>query len=140
MGPSNMISALILVISVLALIQFAVYTWRAAILTLAYQPISEQTRAVLGAVCKEGVEQADFDGAAQWLALSPSLDGKDESIRSVRAYAFVVRAAGSILSSLTPTGNQWAEREVANCTRYMAVLMDSRIQRNQECMAAIRSY
>jgi len=124
----------------LSLIQFAVYSWRAAILSLAYQPISEQTRAVLGAVCKEGVEQADFDGAAQWLALSPSLDGKDESIRSVRAYAFVVRAAGSILSSLTPTGNQWAEREVANCTRYMAVLMDSRIQRNQECMAAIRSY
>jgi hypothetical protein len=126
--------------SMLSLIQFAVYSWRAAILSLAYQPISEQTRAVLGAVCKEGVEQADFDGAAQWLALSPSLDGKDESIRSVRAYAFVVRAAGSILSSLTPTGNQWAEREVANCTRYMAVLMDSRIQRNQECMAAIRSY
>ena len=135
-----MISALILVMSMLSLIQFAVYSWRAAILSMAYQPISEQTRAVLGAVCKEGVEQADFEGAAQWLALSPSLDGKDENIRSVRAYASAVRAAGAILSTLTPTGNQWAEREVANCTRYMAVLMDSRIQRNQECMAAIRSY
>ena len=135
-----MISALILVISMLALIQFAVYSWRAAILTIAYRPISERTRATLGVVCNESVESADFAGAAQWLALSPSLDGKDEGIHSVRAYAFAVRAAGSILSMLTPTGSEWAEREVANCARYMAVLMDSRLQRNEECMVSIRSY
>jgi len=74
------------------------------------------------------------------LALTPSLDGKDEGTFSVRAYAFAVRAAGSILSMMTPTGSQWAEREIANCTRYMAVLMDARIERNQACMASIRSY
>jgi hypothetical protein len=135
-----MISALILVISMLALIQFAVYSWRAAILTIAFRPISERTRATLGVVCNENVESADFAGAAQWLALSPSLDGNDEGTRSVRAYAFAVRAAGAILSMMTPTGSEWAEREVANCTRYMAVLMDARIERNQACMAAIRSY
>ena len=123
-----MISALILVISVAALIQFAAFSWRAAFLSVAALPVSEGVSNLM-----DMETSSDFSQAAQWLELSPNLAGNERRTLGVRAY----HAALQFMSSL---GISWAQGEMSNCTRFMAVLVDERLQSNRACYADICSY
>jgi hypothetical protein len=123
-----MISAFILVISVAALIQFGIFSWRAAFLSVAALPVSEGVSNLM-----DMESSSDFTQAAQWLELSPNLAGRERRGLGVRAY----HAALQFMSSL---GISWAQDEMSNCTRYMAVLVDERLQSNRACYADICSY
>ncbi len=123
-----MISAFILVISVAALIQFGIFSWRAAFLSVAALPVSEGVSNLM-----DMESSSDFRQAAQWLELSPNLAGRERRGLGVRAY----HAALQFMSSL---GISWAQDEMSNCTRYMAVLVDERLQSNRACYADMCSY
>jgi hypothetical protein len=128
-----MIAALIFVISMAALIQFGLYAWRAAFLSIAAKPVSDDIRAALG-VCSEDTESADYETATEWLKLSPNLSGSDRQTWQVRAYFAAVRAIGSV------TNSGWAQREMEACARYIAVVADERLQRNRLCIAEMNSF
>jgi hypothetical protein len=127
-----MISALILVMSVAALIQFGVFSWRAAFLSIAALPVSDEARNLM-AMDAESELSADFEKSAQWLSLSPNLAGSERRTLTVRAY----HAALQFMNSL---GISWAQGEMSNCARFMAVVVDERLQRNRACYADICSY
>lgn len=139
-GPNNskrhtvsvMIAALILVISVAALIQFAVFSWRAAFLSVAALPVSEDVANLVEIDAESGLS-SDFVKAAQWLELSPNLAGNERRTLGVRVY----HAALQFMSNL---GISWAQSEMSNCTRFMAVVVDERLQRNRACYADLCSY
>ncbi|MFZ0637196.1 MAG: hypothetical protein WA755_11575 [Candidatus Acidiferrales bacterium] len=134
-----MVTILILVISAAAFAQFAVFSWRAAFLTIAAQPVSDETRAALS-LPGSSLETADFQGATQWLALSPSLSGTDLSVWPVRLYYAALRGLGSLTGLFTASGADWSQREMEACAQYVTVVMDERLRRNRACMAEICSY
>ena len=119
-----MISALILVFSLAALAQFGFYSWRAAVITLAAADVSDNT-----------LENKDFQALAALNEICPALNSSTPKIGLVRIYYGAVERLASL-----PSAADWAKREMATCARYMAVVVDQRLQRNQACFAALRSF
>jgi len=132
-------AALILVISAAAFIQFCIFSWRAALLTVAAKPLSDQVHEALAATAG-ALESGDFLAARQLLALSPSLAGGDRSLLSVGAYFTALRSIKALAGWVFPFSFVWTKREMAACTRFAAVVLDERLQRNRQCIAEICSY
>ena len=124
-----MISALILVFSVAALTQFGFYLWRAAVINLAAADVSHNA-----------LENKDFQALAALNQICPALNSATPRIALVRTYYRAVAWLSASLRSLLPSAADWAEREMATCSRYMAVVVDQRLQSNQACFAALRSF
>lgn len=121
-----LVAAFILVISVAALVQFAVFTWRAGLLRVAVQD-----------TCNP-LETKDFADVLAYQRLCPEMrSGTGSSLRSVRIYHGFLQ----FLSNLTGSGEQgWAHREMALCTRYATVVLSQRMQCNQALATEARSF
>ena len=135
-----MIAALLLVISLAALAQFALFYWRAVLAGVAAQPLSEQFHdaAQLGVVA---VQASDFNAMVNLHDLmTPELKAGNGRLRAVRMYYRMVDALNRMAGKLMPQVAAWSEREMATCTKYVAVRVDQRMARNLECAAALRSY
>jgi len=134
----NMIAALIFVISVAALLQFGLYAWRAAFLSVANREISAETRAAMGAAAA-AVDNGDLEGATRWLDVSPNLAGEDRRLWTVKLYYVALRAVAG-LSRLAAPASEWSHREMVACARYAAVVVEERMQRNRLVVAEMRSF
>ncbi|MGA8269840.1 MAG: hypothetical protein WB787_18930, partial [Candidatus Acidiferrales bacterium] len=106
-----MIAALIFVISLAAFGQFALLSWRAAFLTVAAKPISEEIRAALGAFAPAS-ETENFKTAAEWLKMSPNLGGQDRRMWPVRMYFVALRGIGAAAQFVAPSMAGWSQREM----------------------------
>lgn len=133
-----MVAALILVISTAMLAQFIVFFWRANMLAVAAQPISESLGAAQTSF-SGAVDLNDFNSVAAMSKLCPGVTFSSVKLSPVRAYYQAVRALAAICSAM-PQANLWARQEMALCTRYVAVSMDRCLQSNQAYAAALRSY
>ena len=133
-----MVAALILVISTFMLAQFVVFFWRANMLAVAAQPISE-SMAAAQTNFSSAVDLGDFDSVAAMSKLCPGVTLSAAKLWPVRAYYQAMRALSRVLLAV-PQANLWARQEMALCTRYVAVSMDRCLQSNQAYTAALRSY
>jgi len=133
-----MIAALIFVISVAALGQFAMFSWRAAFLTVASREMSLETRAAMGAAAA-AVDSGDLAGASKWLELSPNLSGEDRRLWTIKLYYVALRAIGGLSRMLVPA-SEWSQREMISCARYAAIVVEERLQRNRLVVAEMRSF
>ena len=134
----NMIAALIFVISVAALLQFGLYAWRAAFLSVAAREVSAETRLAMGAAAA-AVDNGDLEGATRWLDVSPNLAGEDRRLWTVKLYYVALRAVAG-LSRLATPASEWSHREMVACARYAAVVVEERMQRNRLVVAEMRSF
>lgn len=134
----NMIAALIFVISVAALLQFGLYAWRAAFLSVANREISAETREAMGAAAA-AVDNGDLEGATRWLDVSPNLAGEDRRLWTVKLYYVALRAVAGLSRLAAPAGD-WSHREMVACARYAAVVVEERMQRNRLVVAEMRSF
>ena len=128
-----MIPAVIFAVSVVAFAQFGLYYWRATISGIAAQAISERIRVAAG-ITHEGIGAQDFHSIIILKDLSPDLRGPNGNFRAIRAYYAVVEKLGSIIPAMA----NWANAEMATCSRYVAVLMDQHLERNMACAAQVR--
>jgi hypothetical protein len=128
-----MIPAVILVISVVAFSQFGLYYWRATISGIAAQAISERIRVAAG-ITHDGIGAQDFRSILILKDLSPDLRGPNGNFTAIRAYYAVVEKLGSIVPAMA----NWANSEMATCSRYVAVLMDKHLERNMAYAAQAR--
>jgi len=133
-----MIAALLLVISLAALAQFALYYWRALVLGVAAQPLSERFREA-SPVGEEALGGQSFGALLQLYEMTPQLRVGKSRLGTVRMYYRAVEMLGRLTGKLMPQVEAWSEREMATCTRYVAVRVDQRMTRNMECAAALRS-
>jgi hypothetical protein len=136
-----LIAAFILVISVAALIQFAAFTWRAGLLRVASEPLPNQ--AETGYAPCNLLQLKNFEDVSVYQELCPEI-GADarQSLRSVRLYyrslQFLNTLGNSILEAAIPAG--WTQREMALCTRYAAVVLSQRMERNHALATEVRAY
>ena len=133
-----MFSAMLLTISVVALSQFAVYYWRALVMGVASQPVSER---VLEAAHVSGVELTGdhFRVFAELHDLTPDLRPGPRGLGFIRMYYSAVRGVEKLAGHFSASLVEWAERERVLCARYAAVQIDRRLQANLALAASIRS-
>ena len=122
-----MFSAMLLAISITALAQFALYYWRAVLVGVAAQPVSDRTLAAAG-LNNGGVREGDFNTFAGLHELTPDLQPGSRGLGLVRLYYRAVEALGALAGSRLPAMAAWSERERAVCARYAAVQVDRRLQ------------
>jgi hypothetical protein len=131
-----MMAALIFVISVAAVIQFAVFSWRAGLLSFSAEPLSETLKSAAEPFANP-LNPKDFRVFAALQGLCPDLaPTRSHELWHVRLYYRALET----LESLAPAFRAWSQREMATCTRYLAVDLDQRLQRNLACFADLRSY
>ena len=136
-----LIAAFILVISVAALIQFAAFTWSAGLLRVASEPLPNQADTAHSP--RNVLQSKDFEDVSAYQQLCPEI-GTDagQNLCSVRLYfrflQFVSTLGSSIVQAAMPTG--WTQREMALCTRYAAVVLSQRMERNHALAAEVRSF
>lgn len=133
-----MIAAILLMISLVALAQFALHYWRAIVVGVASQPVSDRVLSIAGLAGKS-VRSGDFATLLNLHGLTPALEEEGRGLRAVRAYYGVVRAFRRLFGTKLPALASWSDREMALCSRYVAVLVDHRLERNLACAAELRS-
>jgi hypothetical protein len=125
--------SLIFVISFAAMIQFAVFTWRAGLLRVALETPES--------AAPNSLQSNDFGKVSAYQQLCPELSGGEAGkLRSVRMYYSFLQFLTSLSGSLFPADSGWTHREMVLCARYASVVLSQRMERNQAQMAEVRSF
>src|SRR5271163_1547870 len=124
-----LISAFILVITIAAMVQFAVFTWRAGLLHTASEPLPNGME--LSPLSRILLESKNFKAVSAYQELCPEVGaGAGSHLGSVRLYyrflQFMSTLGSSALEAVTPS---WTQREMALCTRYATVVLSHRLER-----------
>jgi len=128
-----MFSILILTLSVMGAMQFGISYWRSLIAGMAAQPLSDRFAEFAG-LEKSSISAGDFTKLLSLHRLTPDLKRQPSSLTALRIYY----TAASVLTKL-PALNRWAQDEMRNCARYVAVLVDQRLSHNLDTAAGMRS-
>jgi hypothetical protein len=129
-----LISKLILVASVIGGIQFFVGYWRAMIASMAAQPLSEKFFVASG-FKNAALRAEDFARLVSLHRLMPDTKTLPNSTRRLTVYYSAVKMLQAI-----PGLGDWAQGELATCTRCLAVIVDQRLLQNLASAAESRSF
>lgn len=128
-----LIAAFILVISVVAMVQFAMFSWRAGLVRVAAVQFAANGE-LSPAASRNLLTENDFQDIAAYQELCPELTiNPAPKLRAVRLYY-------SLLETMNSLGASWTSREMTLCTRYATVVLAQRLERNQALLAEVRSY
>ena len=135
-----MIAALILVMSVAAIAQFAVAQWRSMWVTVAAQPLSNSVLAATG-IAGNAIGAHDFELLVQTSEqLCPSAGERNVWLREVRIYYRMIRALDSMCAKQLTGLSSWAQREMKTCSRYAVAVLDQRLNSNVAYASEVRSF
>ena len=137
-----LIAAFILVISMAALIQFAVFSWRASLLRTISEPSINEAEGTLSPSLNLLSSSSFQEVIAVYRDICPDLGtGSSSNLRRVSVYYALMRFLGSLGSSFIPeAGEGWTQREMALCTQYATVRLSQRLERNVALVNEARSY
>jgi hypothetical protein len=134
------IASLIFVISLAAVVQFTVLSWRAGVLKLASEALPAEWEAAANGASNSLIPNG-FRSMAAYSQLYPELGrGLGANFRSLRLYYGLVELAGRVCKSLSLGNLDWTNREMALCTRCAAVMLSHRLEATQALSAAARSF
>ena len=133
-----MFSAMLFLISIVALSQFALYYWRAVLAGVAAQPVSD--RVLVAAQVENGqLTSEHFRTLAGLHDLTPDLYPNRGGLGLVRLYYRLIEGLDSLVANKIPAIAAWSEHERVICARYAAVQVDRRLQANLDLLASLRS-
>jgi hypothetical protein len=125
-----MIAICILVLSVAALIEFAVSQWRSMWLTVASQPLSDCLQAATG-ISADAITANDFDLLLRSNAeLCPTVQQGNRWLKEVKIYYRAVRALDAACEKNIPGVSSWAKNELVSCSKFVAAVLDQRLNDN----------
>jgi hypothetical protein len=134
-----LIAALILVLSVAALIQFGIAQWRSIWISIAEQPLSASLQTATG-IPADAIGADDFEVLARTSEqLCPSPQERNVWLKEVRVYYRLVRAMQNLSSERLPALAQWSKAELVTCSRYAGAVLDQRLNANLAYSSALRS-
>jgi len=129
-----MIAALIVVISIAALLQFFVSYCRSVIAAYSKVELSEQVRDVAG-IAAQAVDGDEFRRLVSLVRVCPERGDDGLEIRLVSGYHRMLGATKGMLRSILPAVAVWAERERAHCAYFAAAALDRRIAFSRDLIA-----
>ena len=122
-----MIAAFIVVLSIAALMQFAVAQWRAMWITIAEQPLSEFFTATTG-IAGDEIRAEHFDFLIRTREqLGASGNHSNLWVKEVRIYYCTIRALKQLCEEQFPALGAWANHELIACSLYAAATLDQRL-------------
>ena len=129
-----LIAIFILVMSLAATVQFAVFIWRVGLKQVAAQPLPDSGLAA--EVSSNLLNTNDFAAANSIQGLCPELENNPlPKLRTIRVYYSFLKLAKMIGNIVVAPGAQgfggWTTREMALCTRYATVVLSQRLERNR---------
>ena len=135
------VAAFIFVLSAAAMLHFAAMSWRAGLMRVAGKRLPGELEAATAASAVF-LAQQDFKSLEVWREVCPDLSQADEpSLCSVHLYYRFLRVLNTlgraVFSSTSSAG--WAQGEMALCTRYAAVRLSERLDRNRAVLADVTS-
>ncbi len=120
-------AAFICVMSLGALVQFAISQWRSIWITIAAQPLSSSLEAATGianeAICAEHFEMLIH--ASEQLD-RPAHEG-NLWMKEVGLYYRALRTCRKLSGKALPSVASWANRELTECARFAAAILDRRL-------------
>jgi hypothetical protein len=122
------------VASIIGGAEFFVGYWRAMILSMAAQPLSEKFFVASG-FKNAALRAEDFGRLLSLHRLMPDAKALPNSTRRLRAYYSAVKLIRSL-----PGVSGWAQNELSTCTRCLAVIVDQRLLENLARAAESRSF
>jgi hypothetical protein len=138
-----LVAAFMLVISVAAMVQFAVFTWRAGLLRIAAEQLPSES-AFIADASGNLLNQEDFADASTIQEICPDLAVATAApnltpVRLYHSFLSALKAAGEMVM---PSGELalWTDREMALCTRYSNVVLSRRLIQNQRAADQMRSF
>jgi len=134
-----MFAALIFVLSVAMAAQFAIHFWRSAFLAKAALPVSERIQIAQESITN-AVKQNDFRAISSLTEICPDLGAAESRFVGVRVYYQLLRGVAAFSKIAMPRAGKWAQKEMAACSRFLAVSMDARLKSNEAFLAELRSY
>jgi hypothetical protein len=135
-----MIAAFILVMSVVALAQFAVAQWRSMWMTVAAQPLSDYVQAATG-ISDGAITGADFQLLVRTSEqLAASTQERNLWLTEVGLYYRAIRALNGLCAKHVSSLSDWANEELLACSRYAAAVLDQRLNASFACASEIRSF
>jgi hypothetical protein len=135
-----LMAALIFVISLAAVVQFAVLSWRAALLKTAAAPLPAEWEPLAEPMAKSLVSN-QFVNLTAYSTMSPDLGGgKAPKFRSLRLYYQFLQAVEAFRGLIGQKDASWTSREMALCTRCAAVMLSQHLERNLVLSAVARSF
>lgn len=135
-----MIAALILVLSVAALVQFGVLQWRSMWIAVSEQPLSASLQTATG-IAANAISADDFELLARTTEqLCASMQDRNVWLKEVRVYYRLVRVVQNLASTRMPSLANWAKAELVACARYAGAVLDQRLNANLAYATAARNY
>jgi hypothetical protein len=123
-----MTSAIIFSISLVAAGQFAFYYWRTMISRVAERSVSDRLWAAVRAA-SGGNNSHSFRTILTLLQVAPHLRDSRSDFVAIRTYYALIEALGCYV----PWTDSWLENEMGTCARYVAVVLDQRLERSGAC-------
>jgi len=125
-----MIAICILVLSVAALIEFAVSQWRSMWLTVASQPLSDCLVTATG-ISPDAITADHFEFLLHSNEqLCPSAKQGNRWLKEVKVYYRAVRALNALCEKSIPGLSSWAKNELVSCSKFVAAVLDQRLNDN----------
>jgi hypothetical protein len=125
-----MIGALILAISVLALLQFFVTYCHSLITVSRSYPLSEETLQI-ASISSPIPQHLKFRRLLQLAALCPEQGNDKMQVLAVSAYFRLLGPLRMLCSWIAPAATRWVDSERGGCTYVVAVTLDRRIAGNR---------
>jgi|ERR1700690_800299 hypothetical protein len=126
----KMIAICILVLSVAALIEFAVSQWRSMWLTVASQPLSDCLQTATG-ISPEAITADHFEFLLHSNEqLSHSSKQGNRWLKEVKIYFRAIRTLDVVCQKSLPALSSWAKNELVSCAKFAAAVLDQRLNDN----------
>jgi hypothetical protein len=136
-----MIAAFILVLSVVAVMEFAVAQWRSMWIAVGSQPLSDGFQTATG-LAPDAINADHFDLLIRTSERLPFAAPQERNVwlKEVRIYYSIMRAVDSLCTKAVPSASKWAKSELVACSRYAAAVLDQRLSVNLEYVADVRAF
>lgn len=121
-----MISALMMIFSAGALVQFFMSYCHSILATYAKVELSPRTCEVAG-IDSERIPGSEFSRLLGLLRLARDPGDDRMELLTVRIYYSIVQIIGALASRITSGAKAWSEREGSRCAYFAAVSLDRRI-------------
>lgn len=119
-----MIAALICVISLATLIQFAISQWRSIWLTIAAQPLSKSFEAATG-IAHDSVGAEHFEWLIRIIEQRSPLRQEGRSwLKAIALYRKGLCAFLKLGGNALPSVAGWTRQELTECSKYAATTLD----------------
>jgi hypothetical protein len=132
-----LIASFIFVLSSAAMFQFAVLSWRSGLMAIAAQPLAFESELVAD-LSRKALNIGSFHDVRNYQKLCPNLrrGGSGPALGTVGVYYRLLKVA----THLGTSASNWAQNEMATCTRYAAVQLSQRLARTQVLATELGSY